>query len=526
MSREEPIDMLAGRLSQISQRLNATRSFSEPQPSSRIPAFGKVLNMLRRWANWLATRWYAVPLWEQQARFNEQVTAAFDELARIAVEQEMRLRDIEGRLGCTEAPPIPPEDISSSVEALLRLPPEALREIEMADIPPNADTRAEAPLAATYDPELSIRDPFSWHQPIGWRYMFNLAVLGPALRCRPGDRVLDFAGGSGWVAEFLVRFGYHTVLLDYAEVNLQHSKIRFSADRRLEQYVRMDPVVGDGMHLPFADESFDGIVCMNAFHHMASYEATLREMARVLKPGCRVVFGEPGEAHARAPLTQQMMKEHGIFEKNVPLTLVYVYARRAGFARMWRYPYAYPDAMELPYPEEGKDLQTVLAHYARVLPGFLSGLSLFVLQKEGLRPLDSNACLDEIERHPLRAEITILHAVPEAKAGSVVVDRVRVKNAGDVLWLAEPRPMGGYVRLGIKLTNTEGRVLEKELERPFLPHDVLPGEEVGLEVPIRVPMEPGMYVLKYDMVDEFRTWFEACRSRPAERILTVLSQHG
>ncbi len=522
LKNAQPDEPLSARLAQLSQRLNAARSFAEPRPSSHVPVLGPLINWLRRFAGGLATRWYVSPMMEQQSRFNEQVTAAFDELAQVAVAQERQLRK-------PKAPPYLASPLQSqnptapdNLEALFRLSPEALREWEMADIPEDVGTCGEAPLAATYDENLVIRDPFSWHQQIGWRYMFNLAVLGPALRCRPGDTVLDFAGGSGWVAEFMDRFGFRTVLFDCAEAVLRGGRLRFAADKRLQQYVRMDPVLGDGMQLPFADESFDGIVCMNAFHHMPSFEATLREMARVLKPGCRAVFGEPGEEHARNALAQQMMHEHGIFEKNVPLDLVYVYARRSGFAQMLRYPFVYPEMMELPFPEQGRSAATVQEHLGQVLPGFLTGLSLFVLQKAGERVLDSNASLTELDRHPLRAEITLLQSTPEASAGAVLVDRLRVKNTGDVLWLSAEKPMGGFVRLGLKLSDAVGRVLEKGLERPFLPHDVAPGEEVELDVPIRAPATPGQYVIKYDMVDEFRIWFEACGSRPVERTLVVV----
>ncbi len=73
---------------------------------------------------------------------------------------------------------------------------------------------------------------------------------------------------------------------------------------------------------------------MNALHHVPSYAAALREIHRVLKPGGRAVFSEPGTAHAVQPLSQFRMREESIIEKNVALPLVRRLATEAGFSKM------------------------------------------------------------------------------------------------------------------------------------------------------------------------------------------------
>jgi SAM-dependent methyltransferase len=49
--------------------------------------------------------------------------------------------------------------------------------------------------------------------------------------------------------------------------------------------------------LPFADGSFDKIVCTNSFHHYPAHIAALREMRRVLRPGGVLGLVDPRKDH-------------------------------------------------------------------------------------------------------------------------------------------------------------------------------------------------------------------------------------
>ena len=50
---------------------------------------------------------------------------------------------------------------------------------------------------------------------------------------------------------------------------------------------------GDAFHLPFADESFDRIICSEVMEHVHDYRAAVRELARVAKPGARIAITIP-----------------------------------------------------------------------------------------------------------------------------------------------------------------------------------------------------------------------------------------
>lgn len=531
MDEPRPWESLAKRLQETSARLNAARVFVEPSPSSRVPGLGLLLNWMRRWCNRLFVRWYVAPQMEQQACFAQEAVAAFDDLASLLVEQAQLLERKREEAAEGQRPQEPPgSDIPAvhrlpspeeTCKYLASLPPEALRAIEDADLPP-LETGCEGGRAKWYDEENALSFPMLWFNQLnGWHELFHLAILGVALNCRPGDLVLDLAGASGWVSEFLARFGLRTVLLDCVEDLLHTSRVRFGMDRRLAKCPPNHPVVGDALKLPFADESFDGVVCTNALHHMPSYEATLHELFRVLRPGGRAVFAEPGEAHARGPTSQLAMREYGFVEKNVPLPLVYVYARRVGFAHMWRYPYLHPEVMECSYPKQGAAPEAVLEHMARFLPDWLRGLSLFALEKGGRRAPTSHLSPWEQSHHRLAAELELLEHREWLPQDGSFVAQVRARNSGDVIWLAQAcAPYGGRVQLGVKLCDPAGRLLRDDLARGALPRDICPGEDVVLEVTVPAP-PPGRYVLRYDLLIEGVAWFELLGSSALEHPLEV-----
>jgi SAM-dependent methyltransferase len=45
--------------------------------------------------------------------------------------------------------------------------------------------------------------------------------------------------------------------------------------------------------LPFEDESFDGIICIDAMNHLPDRPGVMRQWRRVLRPGCRAMFTDP-----------------------------------------------------------------------------------------------------------------------------------------------------------------------------------------------------------------------------------------
>jgi arsenite methyltransferase len=110
--------------------------------------------------------------------------------------------------------------------------------------------------------------------------------LGQILNLTPQTRVLDVAAGKGASAVFLAaRFGCEEVGIDYGGKNVEEA-VRNADDMGLSERVFFRQ--GDAECLPFADGSFDAIVCECAFCTFPNKQAAANEFARVLRKGGRV----------------------------------------------------------------------------------------------------------------------------------------------------------------------------------------------------------------------------------------------
>lgn len=108
---------------------------------------------------------------------------------------------------------------------------------------------------------------------------------------RPGQRLLDVAGGTGDVAfRFLGRAaGSTATVLDMTESMLIAGRKRADVEALAG---RLDWVVGDAMALPFADNSFDVYTISFGIRNVTRIPDALREAYRVLRPGGRLMVLE------------------------------------------------------------------------------------------------------------------------------------------------------------------------------------------------------------------------------------------
>jgi demethylmenaquinone methyltransferase/2-methoxy-6-polyprenyl-1,4-benzoquinol methylase len=115
---------------------------------------------------------------------------------------------------------------------------------------------------------------------------FAISVARP----RAGERVLDIAAGSGDLAAALGR-----KVLPEGEVWITDINRRMLArgrDRLLDMGLAVPAVQCDGERLPFPGAYFDCVTVGFGLRNMTRKEAALAEMARVLKPGGRLVVLE------------------------------------------------------------------------------------------------------------------------------------------------------------------------------------------------------------------------------------------
>jgi ubiquinone/menaquinone biosynthesis C-methylase UbiE len=112
-----------------------------------------------------------------------------------------------------------------------------------------------------------------------------LARIRAAGRLGSNSRVLDVACGPGIVVEALAPAAGEVVGCDITPEMLDKARQRCAA----AGLSNVGFMPGRAEALPFADASFEVVVSRSAVHHFSDPAAAFREMARVVKPGGRVV---------------------------------------------------------------------------------------------------------------------------------------------------------------------------------------------------------------------------------------------
>ncbi|AHI01662.1 demethylmenaquinone methyltransferase [Kutzneria viridogrisea] len=102
-----------------------------------------------------------------------------------------------------------------------------------------------------------------------------------ALDTRPGERILDLAAGTAVSTVEFASSGAWCVAADFSL-----GMLRSGARREVPK------VAADALHLPFADESFDAATVSFGLRNFQGTVAALSEMARVVRPGGRLVICE------------------------------------------------------------------------------------------------------------------------------------------------------------------------------------------------------------------------------------------
>lgn len=98
--------------------------------------------------------------------------------------------------------------------------------------------------------------------------------------------ILDIGSGAGQLVRPILKYSdpdAEVIGCDLSFNMLRRARARLKSNRPMFS-------TADLAHLPFADESFDGITCGYVLEHLPDARVGLREMARVLRPGGRMLL--------------------------------------------------------------------------------------------------------------------------------------------------------------------------------------------------------------------------------------------
>lgn len=102
-----------------------------------------------------------------------------------------------------------------------------------------------------------------------------------------GKKVLEVSCGHGGGAAYLTRT-FHPQA--YTGLDLNPSGIRFCQQQH--RIAGLDFLQGDAEHLPFADNTFDAVINVEASHCYPDFPRFLAEVARVLRPGGNFLYAD------------------------------------------------------------------------------------------------------------------------------------------------------------------------------------------------------------------------------------------
>ncbi len=112
------------------------------------------------------------------------------------------------------------------------------------------------------------------------------------LELKSSFNVLEVACGSGGPALFMARtIGCHIIGIDNNENGIATAN-KMVQEQGLDTQVRFR-LTDAGQPLPFEDEMFDSIVCIDAINHFPDRLRVLKEWFRLLKPDGRILFTDP-----------------------------------------------------------------------------------------------------------------------------------------------------------------------------------------------------------------------------------------
>nr|WP_212763527.1 class I SAM-dependent methyltransferase [Gordonia araii] len=116
------------------------------------------------------------------------------------------------------------------------------------------------------------------------------------LRVGPDTAAIDIGAGQGRHSFEMFRRGADVIAFDQSESDMSDVGEMFDAmiaEKQVPASAKARAEVGDALHLPYGDDSFDVVLMSEILEHVPADDAAIAEMVRVLKPGGRAAVTVP-----------------------------------------------------------------------------------------------------------------------------------------------------------------------------------------------------------------------------------------
>lgn len=153
-----------------------------------------------------------------------------------------------------------------------------------------------------------VRLYYSWYA--GWLYRHRLQMIADLLGDTQFACVLDVGVGSGiFIKELLARSDRVTGV----DIHATYHGVRAMLAKEAVDLARVDLRQGSIFDLPYADRSFDAVVCVSVLEHFEDPRPALAEMNRVVQPEGMLVLGFP----ARNAITDSFFRLVGYDARDI-----------------------------------------------------------------------------------------------------------------------------------------------------------------------------------------------------------------
>ncbi|MDF2614136.1 MAG: Methyltransferase [Clostridia bacterium] len=108
-------------------------------------------------------------------------------------------------------------------------------------------------------------------------------------KIQPETLVADIGAGTGFITEGLLAHGAKVIAIDQSAAMLDE------LSKKLNHHPNVDCLLGDSDHLPVSDNIVDYVFANMYLHHVESPLKAIQEMARILKPGGKLIITDLDE---------------------------------------------------------------------------------------------------------------------------------------------------------------------------------------------------------------------------------------